>query len=250
MGSTAARSTKTRTSLRSRTLVVSMACLLSAVASTALAGDVHGTLTVPTDLPSMTPPPASAEAAARVRYWEEWAGLIDPRPTRVDPSREIAVVLTGEGAMSETEQPPFRFHNGSLQPATMVVRVGLAFQIRNDDGCSYELSATGLDEIAPMQTAPGNPRPLTVSTAGHWPLSDRNFAHVRGHLHALADLVARAAVDASGNYTFHAVPAGSYVLHVFHGDHEVSSQPVEVTDAPLTIPAIQVQAAAAAAAAQ
>src|SRR6185369_17432973 len=97
MGSTAARSIKTRTSLRTRTLVVSIACLLSAVASTAFAGDVHGTLTVPSDLPSMTPPPASAEAAARVRYWEEWAGLIDPRPTRVDPSREIAVVLTGAG---------------------------------------------------------------------------------------------------------------------------------------------------------
>src|SRR4249920_1012920 len=109
MGPTADRSTKTRAS--ATTLVVSLALLLSAVASTALAGDVHGTLTVPTDLVSITPAP-SDEAATRMRYWEEWNGLIDPRPTRVDPSREIAVVLTGEGAMSETEQPPFRFHNG------------------------------------------------------------------------------------------------------------------------------------------
>ncbi len=227
--------------------MVSIACLLSAVASTALAGDVHGTLTVPTDLPSMTPP-TSDDALARVRYWEEWNGLIDPRPTRVDPAREIAVVLTGEGTLSEADQPPYRLHNGSLQPATVVVRVGSAFQIRNDDGCSYEVFADGLEDIGPVQTAPGMARPLTVSAAGHWPLADRNYPHVRGHLHAIADLVARATVEPSGAYVFHGVAAGSYVLHVFHGDHEASSMPIDVTDAVLTIPAIQVQAAIAAAA--
>lgn len=232
---------------RTRALVVSLALVISAVASTALAGDVHGTLTVPTDLPSMTPP-ITDEAAARVRYWEEWNGLVDPRPTRVDPAREIAVVLTGEGALNEAEQPPYRLHNGSLQPATVVVRVGSAFQIRNDDGCSYELHAEGLEEIGPVQTAPGMARPLTVSAAGSWPLVDTNYPHVHGHLHAIADLVARALVEPSGAYVFHGVPAGEYVLHIYHGDHEASSQPVVVTDSALTIPAIQVQAAVAAAA--
>lgn len=196
----------------------------------------------------MTPAPTD-EAQARLRYWEEWNGFLDPRPTRVDPSREIAVVLTGEGALSEADQPPYRIHNGSLQPATVVVRVGSGFQIRNEDGCSYEIYAEGLEEIGPVQTAPGNARPLTVSAAGHWPLADRNYPHVRGHLHAIPDLVARAQVDAQGGYTFHAVAPGSYVLHVYHGDHEASSQPVTVTDGTLTVPAIQVQAATAAAAA-
>jgi hypothetical protein len=230
---------------RARALAVSIACLLSAIASTAFAGDVHGTLTVPADLVSITAAP-TGEAAGRARYWEEWNGIIDPRPTRVDPSREIAVVLTGEGALVENDQAPYRIHNGGLQPATMIVRVGTAFQVRNDDGCSYELFAEGLDEIAPLATAPGNARPLTISAAGHWPLAERNYPHVRGHLHAIPDLIARATVEANGNYTFRGVPAGSYVLHVYHGDHEVSSQPVTVTDAALTIPAIQVTAAAAA----
>ena len=231
-----------------RALVASIACFVSALASTALAGDVHGTLTVPADLVSMTPPP-SEEAAARLRYWEEWNGFIAPVTPHVDPAREIAVVLTGPGAIVEADQPPYRLHNGSLVPATLVVRAGTGFQIRNDDGCEYELFAEGLDEIGPVQTAPGNARPLTVSAAGHWPIADRNLPHVRGDLHALADLVARATVEASGAYVFHGVPPGEYVLHVFHGDHEASSQPVTVTDVALTIPAIQVHAAAAAAAA-
>jgi hypothetical protein len=234
-------------SARRRALWISIASIVSAVASTALAGDVHGTLTLPTDLPSMTPPP-SDEAAQRLRYWEEWNGFLAPATPHVDASREIAVVLTGTGTMVEADQPPFRLHNGGLAPATMIVRAGTGFQIRNDDGVAYELYAEGLDEIGPVSTAPGNARPLTVAAAGHWAIADRNLPHVRGHLHALADLVARAAVEASGSYVFHGVAAGEYVLHVFHGDHESSSQPVTVTDAALTVPAIQVTAAAAAAA--
>lgn len=232
---------------RARTLVVSVVCALLAITSSALAGDIRGTLTVPSDLASMTPA-VTDEANARLRYWDEWNGFIAPRPTRVDPTREIAVVLTGEGAASDGEQPPYRFHNGSLSPATVVVRVGAGFQIRNDDGFSYELMAEGLDDIGPVQTAPGNARPITVTQAGHWPLADRNLPHVRGHLHAIPDLVSRAFVEANGNYVFHGVAAGSYVLHVYHGDHEVTSQPVAVGDAhELTVPAINVTAAAAAA---
>jgi hypothetical protein len=227
--------------------MVTVVCVLSAICSSALAGDVRGTLTVPSDLPSMAPALTDA-AAARARYWEEWNGFLDPRPVRVDPAREIAVVLTGEGPVSEGEQPHLRFHNGALLPATVVVRVSTGFQIQNDDGCSYELFAEGLEEISPVQTAPGMTRPLTVSTAGHWPLADRTYPHVRGHLHAIPDLVSRAQVEPNGSYLFRGVAPGSYTLHVYHGDHEATSAPVVVGDArELVVPAIQVQAAAAAA---
>ncbi len=231
-----------------RTLAVTLVLVLSAVCSSALAGDVRGTLTIPSDLASMTPPIADA-ALARARYWEEWNGFLDPRPTRLDPSREIAVVLTGDGPVSEGEQPRLRMQNGSLSPATVVARIGTGFQIQNDDGCSYEIFAEGLEELSPVQTAPGMARPITVSTAGHWPLADRNYPHVHGYLHVIADLVARAQVEPNGSYVFHDVAPGSYTLHVFHGDHEAASTPVTVGDQhELVVPAIQVQAAAPAAA--
>jgi hypothetical protein len=230
-----------------RALIVTVVCVLSAICSTALAGDVRGTLTIPTDLPSMSPPVTDA-AAGRARYWEEWNGFLDPRPDRIDAAREMAVVLTGEGPVSEGEQPRLRLHNGALLPATVVVRVSTGFQIQNDDGCSYEIFAEGLEELSPVQTAPGMARPITVSTAGHWPLADRIYPHVRGHLHAIPDLVSRAQVEPNGSYVFHGVAPGSYTLHVYHGDHEVTSTPVAVGDAhELVVPAIQVQAAAAAA---
>ncbi|GAB4211953.1 MAG: hypothetical protein OHK0013_34160 [Sandaracinaceae bacterium] len=214
--------------------VVPTVAAVSAVtlaAASAFAGDIRGSLSVPTDFPSMVTAPTDAEAA-RLRYWEEWNGFLEPRPRRVDAAREIAVVLTGSGAPSTGEQPALRLHNGGLSPSTVVVRVGVATPLRNDDACAYEIFAQGNDEIGPVQTAPGNARPLSVSAPGHWPLADRNLAHVRGHLHALPDLISRAFVEPSGGYVFRNVEPGSYTVHVFQGEHEVGPpQQVTVGDA-------------------
>lgn len=203
----------------------------TAFAASALAGDVRGTLSVPTDLPSLHAAPTDAEAA-RQRYWDEWNGFLEPRPQRFDAARELAVVLTGSGAPSSGEQPQLRLFNGSLFPETVVLRVGVATPLRNDDANSYEIYAEGNAELGPVQTAPGNARPLAVASPGSWPLRDHNFGHVRGHLHALPDLIARAFVEPSGGYVFRGVEPGTYNLHVFQGDHEVApSTPVTVGDA-------------------
>ena len=134
-------------------------------------------------------------------------------------------------------------HNGSLFPSTLVIRVGVASDVRNDDACSYEIFAEGNEELGPVQTAPGNARPINVSAAGHWPLRDRNYAHVQGHLHALTDLVARAFVEPSGGYVFRGVEPGAYNLHVYQGANEIApAQAVSVGDnRELTIAPIALQ---------
>lgn len=221
-----------------------LACVVLAPA-VVLAVDVRGTLTVPSDYAASAAPAETDAQRSRARYWEEWNGVLDPRPARLDPSRELAVVLTGQGAPSEGEQPPYRLHNGSLAPATIVARAGTAIQIRNDDGVAYELFAEGNEEIGPISTAPGNVRPITVPPEGSWPLRDRIHPHVRGHLHAVADLVARAFVEPSGAYTFRGVAPGTYTLRVFHGAGEVASQQVVVPEGgQLTVPAISLHAVA------
>lgn len=216
-------------------------------ASSALAGDVRGALTVPSDLASLAPAPAE-EALPRLRYWDEWNGFIEGRTRRLDVASEIAVVLTG-GPASSGEQPAYRIHNGTLSPATLVARAGTGIQIRNDDGTSYELFAEGLGEFGPIQTAPGNARPITVTAAGHWVIRDRAHPHVLGHLHAIADLVARAFVEPSGAFVFRGVEPGSYTLRAYHGDREViAPTPVTVADSrELVVPAVAVTAAPAAA---
>jgi hypothetical protein len=139
-------------------------------------------------------------------------------------------------------QPALRLHNGSLFPSTIVLRVGVTTPLRNDDACAYEIFAQDNTELGPVQTAPGNARPLNVSAPGHWALRDRNLGHVQGHLHALPDLVARAFVEPTGGYVFRGVEPGSYMVHVFQGEHEVApAQAVTVADtrevvvAPITL---------------
>lgn len=229
--------------MRPPRLGISVPVVLSLLALTtsALAGDVRGTLTAPSTTPSIVPE-LTPEALSRARYWDEWNGFMDPRSPHFEPARELAVVLTGAGEPSTGEQPPYRIFNGSLYPATIVARAGTGIQIRNDDGTSYELFAEGLADFAPLPTAPGNPRPLTMpAEPGNWPIRDRLYPHVVGHLHTLPDLVARAFVEPSGAYTFRGVAPGSYTLHVYHGAREaIPAQPVTVTESALTIPAVVV----------
>lgn len=230
-----------------RTVSVLFTALALLTANAALAGDVRGALTVPSDLASMEPRP-SDEALLRLRYWDEWNGFLEARPRRLDVAREIAVVLTG-GTASSGEQPPYRIHNGALMPSTLVARAGTGIQIRNDDGTAYELFAEGLADFAAIQTAPGNARPVTVGAEGHWVIRDRLHPHVVGHLHSIPDLVARAFVEPSGAFVFRGVEAGTYTLRAFHGDHEViAPTPVTVPEGhELVVPAIAVTAAPAAA---
>jgi hypothetical protein len=83
-----------------------------------------------------------------------------------------------------------------------------------------------------------------LGTTGNWPLRDNLVAHVRGHLHVLADVVAIGKVARDGSFAFGEVPPGNYTLKVFHGVKEVLSQAVEVGDKATAIDPITLTAPA------
>jgi hypothetical protein len=205
--------------------LVAVALVALAMAGTAWAGDVRGSVRVPADYGREAA--ETEEQQRRDRYWDEWNGLVAPRPHRFDPSRELAVVLTGPGPML-ADQPGFAFSQGALRPTTLVERVGATFRVENTDAVRHELFAEGLAELRATPTPAGGARTQTLSAAGHWPLRDQVYAHVRGHLHVLPDLIARAAVQPDGTFVFRGVPAGSYTLKVFEGEREVRAVPVTV----------------------
>lgn len=202
--------------------------LLSALATATTAGavDVRGTLRIPDGL-------LQAEAATNEPpykpYWEEWNGLLDVRTRGVEPSRQLAVVLTGNGGATA----PSCFHafkGGDLAPATLVAKVGGSLRVENRDALAHELFAEGLEALAPISTAPGNARIQTVEKAGSWPVRDRLYPHVRGHLHVLADLVACAELDDQGRYRFPDVAPGTYTLKVLRGPDTLLSKEVQIAD--------------------
>ena len=203
------------------TVLAGATVLGSYVASGARAVDIAGTLRVPSDF--ATTRPESEEELRRDHYWDEWNGFLAPRPRRFDPARDLAVVLRGEGPMAE-EQPGFAIANGGLSPSTLVARTGSTLQVRNTDPCTHQIFAEGHSELNPTETSPGLTRQAVVNTAGSWPIRDEIYEHVRGHLHVIDDLVARAEVQSDGSYRFGNVPAGTYTLSVYHGDAAVHTQ--------------------------
>jgi hypothetical protein len=202
-------------------LVISLAV---ATAATAAAGEVRGTVRAPNDF--ARPAPEAEEAGRRLHYWDERNGIIDPRPYRFDPRRELAVVLTGGPFMPE--QPGFRISNGTFAPTTIVERVGATLRIHNTDPVVHQVYAEGLAGFTESPTSPGLVRTQLVDTAGNWPLRDRLYGHVRGHLHVLPDLAARATVQRDGTFLFRNVAEGTYTLKIFHGPNELHSAQVQV----------------------
>lgn len=158
----------------------------------------------------------------RRRFVDEWNGFVAQRSAPVEVAREVSVVLRGEGTPA-TETPPVRLQNGTLLPATIVVRAGGTLQIQNDDGIRYELSAEGVADFQASATEPGHARQIQTPTPGSFPIRDRNLTHVRGHLHVVPNLIARAFVENNGSFVFRGVAAGTYTLHVYLGEREVVS---------------------------
>lgn len=220
-------------------ILVSIAAALTAVA-TASAVPVRGTLQVPRE----HTPPGQADAPDSF-YWEEWNGVLDPRPRRLDVPREIAVVLLG-ATEGERPDPTVKLEGGALMPATMVVQAGATLRIQNTDPCAHELYVDGIDGFAALQTAPGNARTVRLpAEPGHHVIRDRLYPHVVGHLHLVSDLAARATVGDDGRYVFDDVGDGNYALKAYYGDREVHSRQIEVGGGALNVDPISLDLSAA-----
>ncbi len=191
----------------------------------ALAGDVKGLLRAPE---GYVPTPGADER--KPFYWEEWNGFLDPRPRRVDMRRDVAVVLLGPPQVGAESHAAVTLTGGSLSPATIVVRPDTIVRIENRDDFAHELFAVGLDGFSAEATSSGQARTVRVTQPGNWLIRDRQVAHVRGHLHVIADLSAVATVEASGEYKFTNVAPGQYTVKVLHGPNEVASATAQVVD--------------------
>lgn len=206
----------------SRALIVMLVLTIAAATTaTAVAIDIRGTLRVPSEFGQ--PARETEVERRRNRYWEEWNGFLDPRTRGFDAARDLAVVLTGEGEMVEHEDR-FAIANGALWPTTLVERAGGRVQIVNTDSVTHRLYAEGLEGFGDTPLSPGRVRPVNVPTAGDWSIRDRLYDHVRGHLHVIPDLIARATVQSNGDYHFANVNPGTYTLKIFHGSEMIHSQ--------------------------
>src|SRR5690606_22133203 len=127
-------------------------------ADEANAGPVHGALQLPRDAQPMRVDPPTSD-----HYWRVWNGMLEPRPGRLDPGKELLVVLTSaEASDAAPSGCDFAFRGGDLAPTTLAVRPGGQLTITNADSFAHVLVATDLPGFERAETSPGNARTLTV----------------------------------------------------------------------------------------
>jgi len=196
--------------------------LVTVIATSVAARELEGKLI----LGAYKPP--SEPQTRRSYYWELENGFMEVSRSRIDATRELAVVLLGDKASNGKQRVEIECSGGSLLPSTVVVQKGSTLRIHNKDEIAHELYAKGLKGFGPEATSPRAIRSIKLSEAGNWQLFDRIVNHVRGHLHVLPNLVAVAKVSASGGYTFSGVEPGNYELKVFHGAKALIEKSIEV----------------------
>ncbi|MEM7436811.1 MAG: carboxypeptidase-like regulatory domain-containing protein [Myxococcota bacterium] len=171
-------------------------------------------------------PAAPATSDGADYYWKVWNGALPEQPRRADNDQLLAV-LTGKFT-----GPPigctFSFRGGSLDPSTIAARAGTTVRIQNKDAFTHELEVDGLPGFTPLESGPGAVRAIPVPAGGPWKLGDGYYGHVEGYMHSIRELVACAAVGASGKFRFENVPPGPYSLRILRGTEQVAVRRVIV----------------------
>ncbi len=198
-------------------VVVMAVAASSAWVTHAFAAPVRGTLEA-----STLPPVASKKAAS---YWQEWNGVVPPRPMRPDVARRVTVFLTGAGPASAAA---WKLVGGAPFPETVVVAPGQDIQIENTDIFDHQLFAEGMAGFESLQTASGNSRKVRATTPGTWTVRDAMHGDVKGYVAVVPGVVAVANVDDGGRFSFASVEPGQYVLHVFYRGKELTQKAVTV----------------------
>lgn len=227
--------------MRSCTLVVRWLVLVAVAsfARPALAGEVSGKLVLGAYKPKAEPGPK------RLPFnWELENGFKQVLPERVEAARELAVVLVGAGDARGMDFVEVALRGGSLLPSTIVLRAGVTLKLKNEDEIAHEVFAAGLEGFSAEAISPRGVRSIHLGSTGNWPLRDNLIAHLRGHLHVVADVVAIGKVAPDGSFAFGEVIPGKYTLKVFHGAKEVLTQTVEVGDKATAIEPITLTAPA------
>ncbi|NNE18297.1 MAG: hypothetical protein HKN10_07455 [Myxococcales bacterium] len=168
----------------------------------------------------------SSESNQKDYYWKVWNGALPERPAADDRNALIAV-LTGKFT-GPAIGCRFAFRGGGLSPSTIVARSGTTIRVENRDAFTHELSVKGLAGFTPLEAGPGKARVIPVPPGGPWELGDRIYGHVGGYLHSMRELVACAAVNANGKFSFQDVPPGPYSLRILRGSEQVASRRITV----------------------
>ena len=182
---------------------------------------LSGRLSLPTQSTSQTYAPSM-----RPTYWRVWNGVVPLRSSRTMYD-DLTVVLTGAGR-SQLSTCSYSMIDGGIKPTTWVVRKNTPIKVSNQNAWTHELHASGLASFKAEKTKRGSSRRIAIKEKGSAPIADRIHAHVRGHIHAINDLVACAKITSTGQFSIDSVRPGQYMIRIFRGPDEIHKASVSI----------------------
>lgn len=205
----------------------------------AAAATVNVTLTLSPDLGRRAEEVAQKQSGAvKQYYWRVPNGAVSTTPARVDPARDLAVVIEradGESTAPEGATKVVKLQGARLNPSVVVVTPHTKVRFRNDDAIVYELQCRENSEMANGQVIPpGREMEFRFDQAGVFEITDRRLPHLVGYVvvvgTSLGQNPRQGEQDGQASVSFPDVQPGRYVVKVFHGGEWVAQQALEVTE--------------------
>lgn len=202
------------------------------IASPALATKVTGKILVTKEFrEALTEAKKGGESSRLEGYWNEPNGIIPVLPPRIDPSRDLGVVIFKEGAKPPGPNPleTVKVRAGGMDRSVIVTRPKSTIRLRSVDPFDHELYSPEIDSFRPERQAKNAFRPIEFPAEGVYHLRCKLMPHFNAFvLVTNATLVVE--VDRKGSFTLEDVEPGNYTIKVFHGGKWVHEQKFEVED--------------------
>ena len=164
-------------------------------------------------------------------YWNEPNGIIPVQPPRVDPSRDLAVVIIKEGAKppAPDKLKTIKVRTGGLERNVIVTRPKSTLRLRSVDPFDHELYSPELEGFRPERQAQNAFRPIDFPEEGVFHIRCKLMPHFNAYV-LVTNATMIAEVDRKGKFTLDDLEPGNYTLKVFHGGKWIHEQKFEIAD--------------------
>jgi hypothetical protein len=215
-----------------RFAVITAVMSATLVATPALATKLVGKIIVTKEFRESLKEGDKPAAGSRLEgYWNQPNGIIPVQPPRVDPSRDLGVVIFKEGA-----KPPgpdklttVKVRTGSMERNVIVTRPKSTLRLRSVDPFDHELYSPEVKGFIPERQAEGAFRPLELPKEGIYHIRCKLMPHFNAYV-VVTNATYVVEVDRKGKFKLDELEPGDYTLKVFHGGKWVHEQKFEVTD--------------------
>jgi hypothetical protein len=215
-----------------RFAVISVLVSAMSIAGPALATKVSGKIVVTKEFREALSDASKSEESSRLEgYWNEPNGIIPVLPPRVDPSRDLGVVIFKEGAKppGPNQLSTVKVRAGGMERSVIVTRPKSTIRLRSVDPFDHELYSPEIDSFRPERQAKNAFRPIEFPKEGIYHLRCKLMPHFNAYV-VVTNATLVVEVDRKGDFTLEDVEPGKYTIKVFHGGKWVHEQKFEVEE--------------------